>query len=202
MDEVKALFDVNLYSIMRMCKAFASLLIPARGLIINESSVGCIITFPCYSTYTCSKAAIVAYSDCLRFELRPFGVRVMTAIIGFVETNFRSKAEGTLPPDLVYQPAASAHSAARKMADHMSFVKAEVFAARLVAAALKGEGWLGGRIGGSPDWLWEGSWAWSAWFLSSLPRCCVEPFTAFLTQTSRMTKLIQEVAAALKPKTT
>ncbi|GJC88452.1 NADPH-dependent 1-acyldihydroxyacetone phosphate reductase [Colletotrichum liriopes] len=52
--------------------------------------------------YCASKGAIVSYSRTLRQELRPFGVRVMVAMAGTVNSNVAEKPQPSLAPDSLY----------------------------------------------------------------------------------------------------
>ena len=72
-EEVKRLFDTNLYGAMRMVKYFAPLIIAAEGKIINIGSVGGVLPLGFGSAYNATKGALHAYSDTLRIELAPFG---------------------------------------------------------------------------------------------------------------------------------
>jgi len=57
-----------------------------HGKIINHSSVSGIMNTPCASTYSASKAAVLAFSNCLRNELKGTGVSVLCLITPGVET--------------------------------------------------------------------------------------------------------------------
>ncbi|GFH48100.1 hypothetical protein CTEN210_04576 [Chaetoceros tenuissimus] len=49
----------------------------AKGRIINVSSVAGLVPIPTTVAYSASKCALEGYSDCLRIEMRPFGVQVI-----------------------------------------------------------------------------------------------------------------------------
>ena len=53
--------------------------------------------------YLASKAALTSLSESLRLEVEPFGVRVVTAMIGAVDTNFyKNEPAFYLPPGSMY----------------------------------------------------------------------------------------------------
>lgn len=54
-DEVTATFDVNVVAVMRMCKAFAPLLIEAKGAIVQIGSLAGIMPYVFGSAYNASK---------------------------------------------------------------------------------------------------------------------------------------------------
>lgn len=72
------LFDVNVYGVVRITKAFAPMIIESKGRIVNISSISGVLSggLPGYGMYTMSKHAIEAYTDQLAFEMDGFGVRV------------------------------------------------------------------------------------------------------------------------------
>ena len=82
-------FDVNLFGVAEVTKA----VIPAmreqkRGLIINMSSMGGKIYTLLGAWYHATKHALEGWSDCLRLELKPFGIDVSIIEPGLIETEF------------------------------------------------------------------------------------------------------------------
>ncbi len=78
MDEMTAMFEVNVLGAMRMCKAvLPSMLEAGHGTIINMSSLGGILAAPYLSGYTSTKFALEAYSEALYHEIRHTGVSVV-----------------------------------------------------------------------------------------------------------------------------
>ncbi len=72
------LFDVNVYGVFRVTRAFAPLIIESGGRIVNISSISGILSggLPGYGMYSMSKHAVEAYTDQLAFELSGLGVGV------------------------------------------------------------------------------------------------------------------------------
>jgi short-subunit dehydrogenase len=56
------------------------------GTLVGISSVGAIRGMPGHAAYTSSKAAVINYCESLRGECRPFGVKVVTILPGYVDT--------------------------------------------------------------------------------------------------------------------
>jgi NAD(P)-dependent dehydrogenase (short-subunit alcohol dehydrogenase family) len=65
-----------------MCKAFAPLVIAAKGTIVQIGSIAALMPYVFGSAYNASKAALHAYSSTLRVELAPFDVKVITVVTG------------------------------------------------------------------------------------------------------------------------
>jgi len=87
-------FNVNVFSIFRLCKAVTPLMRKANsGVIINISSFLGKIGLPLFTFYNASKYAVEGITDSLRYELRPFNIRVHSIMPGFFKTNF---AKGNL----------------------------------------------------------------------------------------------------------
>ena len=63
---------------------------------------------PYMGIYSSSKAAVYSLSDCLRVELAPFDIKVVTLVTGSVKTEFFNHKEGgklvSLPSNSVYSP--------------------------------------------------------------------------------------------------
>jgi NAD(P)-dependent dehydrogenase (short-subunit alcohol dehydrogenase family) len=72
------LFDVNVYGVFRVTKAFAAMVIESKGRIVNISSIAGVLSggLPGYGMYMMSKHAVEAYTDQLAFEMASLGVKV------------------------------------------------------------------------------------------------------------------------------
>ncbi len=109
-EKARDLFDLNVFSIIRVTRAFFPLLIrSAHGpmLVNNTSGAGLITTsMPFQGTYGASKAAAASLTEILRLELEPFGIKVINLVTGSVKSNFyQSVPKATLPLNSLYNPA-------------------------------------------------------------------------------------------------
>jgi NAD(P)-dependent dehydrogenase (short-subunit alcohol dehydrogenase family) len=76
-DQVRALFDVNLFGVMRVTNAvLPSMRKNGGGRIINMSSIVGFAPAPYAAHYGASKHALEGYSESLDYETRAFNVRV------------------------------------------------------------------------------------------------------------------------------
>jgi NAD(P)-dependent dehydrogenase (short-subunit alcohol dehydrogenase family) len=85
--ELQALMDVNVFGPYRVTKAFAPMLIAAKGRIVTISSISGILSGPYFGPYSMSKHAVEAYGDALGAEMARFGVGVSLIEPG----NYRSE---------------------------------------------------------------------------------------------------------------
>jgi short-subunit dehydrogenase len=77
------------------------------GRVINVSSSGGLVSLPFVGVYHATKFALEALSDTLRWELRPFGVRVSIIEPGPIRTEFGDKLVSStdrIPPGSPYAP--------------------------------------------------------------------------------------------------
>jgi NAD(P)-dependent dehydrogenase (short-subunit alcohol dehydrogenase family) len=89
LEEARRQFEVNVLGAARLCQ----LVLPAMraqgsGRIINVSSVGAKMYQPLGGWYHATKYALEGLSDCLRLELKPFGIDVVIVEPGGVATEF------------------------------------------------------------------------------------------------------------------
>jgi NAD(P)-dependent dehydrogenase (short-subunit alcohol dehydrogenase family) len=131
MDDVRRQFETNVFGLVRMCQ----LVLPKMreqgwGRIVNLSSMGANLTFPGGGFYHATKTAVNAISDAMRYEVKSFGVDVITIEPGLIVTEFGETA------------AASAGAGNGPYAEFNSKV------AEATAGIYKGPA---ARLGGGPD---------------------------------------------------
>lgn len=91
---VEKMFRVNVLGLMLMTRLIAEKMIPNNnGHIINIGSMAGKMTTPKSAAYAATKAAVIAFSDGLRLELKPLGIHVTTVNPGPVATNFFDVAD-------------------------------------------------------------------------------------------------------------
>lgn len=88
-EEIKELYDVNIFGMLRMIKAILPSMRKNRsGRIINVSSINGLLSFGLYGIYSSSKFAVETLSEALRFEVKPFGIDVVVVEPGSFLTKF------------------------------------------------------------------------------------------------------------------
>ncbi|XP_050726869.1 D-beta-hydroxybutyrate dehydrogenase, mitochondrial-like [Eriocheir sinensis] len=68
--------DINLLGVIAATKAFLPLIRRGRGRVVNMSSVSGMMGAAMMSPYAATKYAVEGFSDCLRQEMKPWGVAV------------------------------------------------------------------------------------------------------------------------------
>lgn len=76
MEMFEKVMDVNYFGIVRTTKELLPLIRMAKGRIVNVTSMQGRVSIPYRTAYCPSKFAIESFSDILRLELQPFGVKV------------------------------------------------------------------------------------------------------------------------------
>lgn len=88
-EEVAALFNTNVFGALRLCRAvLPQMRAKGSGAIFQISSAAGKRSTAVLGHYAASKAALDAYSEALRIELRPFGISVCIVLLGAVESEF------------------------------------------------------------------------------------------------------------------
>jgi short-subunit dehydrogenase len=99
---VKKLFDVNVFGVHQTTQKFLPLLKESKGIVINIGSVAGDFTIPFQSFYSMTKASVATYSEGLRQEVKPFGIRVVNVKPGDTKSNFSQKRQTILPDNSSY----------------------------------------------------------------------------------------------------
>ncbi len=89
--DIKKVIDVNLTGLLTVTNIFLPLIRKSKGRIINISSGHGLMAIPDKSVYAASKFGVQAACDSLRVELKPFGVEVISIIVGKVNTSVLGK---------------------------------------------------------------------------------------------------------------
>ncbi len=94
LDEIYAMFQVNLIAVAQLTRAvLPGMLKRSRGKIVNNASISGYAYFPGASTYSATKAGVVAFSESLRRELRDTGVDVLHLVTPGVETRMMDETQ-------------------------------------------------------------------------------------------------------------
>lgn len=88
-DVVRRTFDLNLFGVVEVVRAvLPGMRARGDGWIVNMSSVAGLVSAPGFGYYAAAKFALEGLSETLRYEVEPFGVRVLVVEPGA----FRTKA--------------------------------------------------------------------------------------------------------------
>ncbi len=92
-EDLRHQFEVNVFGAMQLCReVIPSMRAQHFGRIVNVSSLAGRVSVPLMGAYCASKFALEAFSDALRAEVKPAGIRVALVEPGPVATNFNRLA--------------------------------------------------------------------------------------------------------------
>jgi len=99
-DAVRALFETNVFGVLRVCRAvLPAMRAQGGGTIVNVSSLAGRIGLPFQGIYSASKFAVEGLGEALRMEVRPFKVRVVSIEPGDFRTGFTAYRRRTTVGD-------------------------------------------------------------------------------------------------------
>jgi NAD(P)-dependent dehydrogenase (short-subunit alcohol dehydrogenase family) len=97
LDEARRQFEVNVFGLARLIQLITPLMRQQEsGKILNVSSIGGKRWQPLGAWYHATKFAVEGFSDCLRMELKPFGIDVVVIEPGAIRTEWTQIALDTL----------------------------------------------------------------------------------------------------------
>jgi 1-acylglycerone phosphate reductase len=165
---VRAMFDANVFGVFDVISAFTPLLLAAipssshPPIIVNTASVLARVPYPFSSAYNATKAAIAAYSDTLRLELAPLGIKVVTLFMGVVSTGISSPSTIQFNTGSLYVAAEA--GVKQRSKDHQVFgMKADRFAKEVVQSLLSNKNYLN-----RGEYMWKGTNSVLVWFLNAV----------------------------------
>lgn len=158
---VRTLFDTNVFGLMEMVTAFTPLLLCSVSknhapTIVNVASILATVPSPFTSAYNATKAAVVAYSDTLRLEVRLLGLKVVTLHMGEVSTPLMATANINFGPESIYRDAET--TVKQRTTSHLDKTMSPERFAREVVSEI---------ISGKQFFLWKGTNAFLVWLLNA-----------------------------------
>ncbi|NLS11500.1 SDR family oxidoreductase [Vibrio sp. SM6] len=89
---VREVMDTNIFNPLALTQGFAKKMVErGSGKIVFVSSMAGVSTYPFLAPYNASKHAIEAIAQCMKDELKEFGVRVCTINPGAFRTGFNDR---------------------------------------------------------------------------------------------------------------
>jgi short-subunit dehydrogenase len=108
-DQARRQFEVNIFGLASLTqKIIPGMRAQHSGTIINISSMGGKMYTPMGAWYHATKHALEGWSDCLRLELKPFGIDVVIIEPGGIATEFGDVFQDNLQGDIEHGPYAGA----------------------------------------------------------------------------------------------
>lgn len=193
--EAKRQFDVNVWSHIAVTQAFLPLLLKSShgGIIVNHTSVSACSTVPLQSVYNASKAAFAMFSDTLRLELQPFGIKVVDLRSGLVRSNLIENTvesqKRTSQGDLL--PKGSLFAPAKELVEKA--LRLEAFAGQ----GMPSEEWAKAVVGdlmksNPPSVIWRGENAWLSRIATMLPFGYLDGMVKKMTGYDVIEKIVSE----------
>ena len=133
-DDIKKLFDVNFFAMLRIIQKVSKCMSRQRkGVIINMGSIAGIEPQPGKIAYGSSKAAVMLMTQCLAKELGPMGIRVNVIAPGPIETEMIHQYKTEVLEKL------ASESALRRLGKKEEIAQVAIFLASEQASYINGE---------------------------------------------------------------
>ena len=97
-EDFHRLFQTNFLSVHALLEPVIPKMIEQKsGEIVFISSLASLMSMPTSVAYSSSKRALNAYAEGLRYQLKPYGVEVMTILPGFIDSEMTQKNRFKMP---------------------------------------------------------------------------------------------------------
>jgi NAD(P)-dependent dehydrogenase (short-subunit alcohol dehydrogenase family) len=111
LEEWQAMLAINVTAPFLLTKAFAAKMQPGAS-IVNVLSIAAKTGFPNWSSYCMTKFALEGFSQAVREELRPRGIRVINLYPAATDTDIWNSVDGDWPREKMMQPSEIADAVA------------------------------------------------------------------------------------------
>ena len=120
-DQARRQFEVNIFGLASLTQKCIPIMREKKsGMIINISSMGGKMYTPMGAWYHATKHALEGWSDCLRLEMKPFGIDVVIIEPGGIKTEFGDVFVDNLQGNMDTGPYAKALQTISKSTKEMS----------------------------------------------------------------------------------
>ncbi|KAF2820657.1 NAD(P)-binding protein [Ophiobolus disseminans] len=203
LDKTRDLFELNVYSLITVTKAFLPLLRESGtthggvrgGIVVNNTSCSSLTCggLPFAGAYNASKAAATSITEGMRLELAPFDIKVINLLTGGVRSTFHANTPNDkLPPDSLYQVAKEVVEKTMSGVNSTeSGADPKQWANRIVGKLSKSN---------PPHWVWGGKWSTTVWASTFLPVGAMDWVTKPMTGLDKVEKNVEEQKKAGKAK--
>lgn len=141
LEEARRQFEVNVFGLARLSQlALPHMRRQRSGRIVNISSIGGKIYEPLGGWYHAAKFAVEGLSDCMRLELKSFGIDVIVVEPGSIKTEWGAIAADNLlkrSANSAYARLAQGHVPVLRSSIDKAGASAPEMIARTISAALK-----------------------------------------------------------------
>ncbi len=109
-DTLREEMEVNVIGLAQMSISFAPVIAQnGGGAIVNMLSVGSLIPFAPFASYSASKAAAMSLTHTMRWELKDLNIKVFGIYAGFIDTGMIGNVAGNkTPPQAIVERSLSA----------------------------------------------------------------------------------------------
>jgi len=145
--ELEEIVRINFFGTVYMIEAvLPSMLERKSGHIVGISSLAGVRGIPFEPAYSASKAAVGAYLEGLRSELRPRGITVTTVFPGYVKTPLLDEINGIMGADMSSGNAVTATAAAARIVEAIERRRSYIYFPRPLGMSVRLSGLMPARM--------------------------------------------------------
>lgn len=124
LDEWEWILNINLLGVVRGCRTFIPMFKQqGHGHIVNVASLAALVLPPTMALYNTVKAGVLALSETLRSELKPYGITTSVVCPNFFKTNLAAslRTNDPLVPSTVEKLVSGSDVPASRIAEQVAY---------------------------------------------------------------------------------
>jgi 3-oxoacyl-[acyl-carrier protein] reductase len=123
---LKEVFQINFFAHVQITQGISKLMMRQKsGVIINMASIGGIDAYPAYTSYGCSKAAVIYFTKTMAQELAPYNIRVNAIAPSMVKTDMQTLMGEEANEEIMRRTALKRNADPEEIADLALFLASE-----------------------------------------------------------------------------
>lgn len=126
MQHLKEVFQINFFAQVQITQFVSKVMMKQKsGCVINLASVGGLDSYPAYTSYGCSKAAVAYFTKTMAQEMAPYNIRVNAVAPGMINTRMQEQLGEEANTEVLHRTAMKRKAEPEEVANVICFLASD-----------------------------------------------------------------------------